>query len=268
MQTCSTPSADSPAGVFYLDVLTRLQGAGIPFLIGGAFALSRYSSIHRDTKDLDVFVKPEDMPRALALMRQCGYRAEMPFPHWLGKVYDAGGAHFIDLIFSSGNGVARVDDLWFERAVHDEVLGMKVGLCPAEEIIWSKAFIQERERFDGADVLHLFHALGASLDWNRLLARFQDHWPVLFGHVVLFRYVYPDSRDRIPGWVVRDLAWRFSAEQPPAAHVCRGTLLSREQYLWDLERLRYEDARLEPRGAMTREEIEIWTKAINDPDHH
>jgi len=255
--------------VFYLDVLTRLAADGVPFLIGGAFALSRYSSIHRDTKDLDVFVKPDDTPRALALMREAGYRAEMPFPHWLGKVYEnERGGHFIDLIFSSGNGVARVDDLWFERAVIDEVLGMKVGLCPAEEMIWSKAFIQERERFDGADVLHLFHALGPSLDWNHLLARFQDNWPVLFAHVVMFRYVYPDSRDRIPEWVVRDLAWRLSAEPPPPVHVCRGTLLSREQYLWDLGRLRYEDARLTPRGAMTREEIEIWTNAIDDPETH
>src|SRR5690242_15166580 len=115
MQTCSRPSADSPAGVFYLDVLTRLEAEGIPFLIGGAFALSRYSSIHRDTKDLDVFIKPEDAHRALALLRIAGYDTQLPFPHWLGKVRD--GDHFIDLIYSSGNGVARVDDVWFERAV-------------------------------------------------------------------------------------------------------------------------------------------------------
>jgi hypothetical protein len=267
MQTCSRPSAASPAGTFYLDVLTRMRGAGIDFLIGGAFALSRYSSIHRDTKDLDVFIRPDDALRALDLMRAAGYRTEMPFPHWLGKVHQNG--HFIDLIFSSGNGIARVDDLWFERAVEDEVLGLKVGLCPPEEMIWSKAFIQERERFDGADILHLFHALGDTLDWPRLVARFGDHWPVLFSHIVLFRYVYPDSWHRIPVWVVTELASRFLSEQPVLAkHVCRGPLLSREQYLWDLEHLGYEDGRLEPRGAMTREQIEIWTKAIGDNDHH
>jgi hypothetical protein len=133
-------------------------------------------------------------------------------------------------------------------------------------MIWSKAFIQERERFDGADVLHLFHALGPALDWPRILDRFGEHWPVLFGHVVLFGYVYPDRRDAIPEWVVNALTSRFASAREPRSHVCRGTLLSREQYLSDLNQQGYEDARLRPRGAMTREEIAIWTDAIGEHD--
>ncbi len=43
---------------------------------------------------------------------------------------------------------------------------------------------------------------------------------------------------------------------------CQGTLLSRSQYLIDLERWGYQDARLAPRSLMTREEIAHWTKAI------
>ena len=43
-----------------------------------------------------------------------------------------------------------------------------MGLCPPEEMIWSKAFVQERERFDGADVLHVFRTLGRTLSWDRL----------------------------------------------------------------------------------------------------
>ena len=45
--------------------------------------------------------------------------------------------------------------------------------------------------------------------------------------------------------------------------MCHGTLLSREQFLYDLNALGYEDARLEPRGNMSRHETEIWTEAIN-----
>ena len=66
----------------------------------------------------------------------------------------------MDVIFNSGNGVARVDDLWFDHAPRTNVLGVIVRLSPAEEMIWSKAFIQERERFDGADVLHLLREVG------------------------------------------------------------------------------------------------------------
>jgi hypothetical protein len=42
-------------------------------------------------------------------------------------------------------------------------------------MIWSKAFIMERERFDGADVMHLIHENANRLDWNRLLERFGQH---------------------------------------------------------------------------------------------
>jgi len=267
MDTCHPAAIDDPAATFYLDAFAQLEGAGIPFLLGGAFAFARYSELHRDTKDLDLFVRPTDVPNALAVFDKAGYRTELTFPHWLGKVHH--GPHFIDIIFSSGNGIARVDDLWFERAVEDEVLGHRVCLSPPEEMIWSKAFIQERERFDGADVLHLFRTLGPKLEWEHLLVRFGDNWPVLLSHIVLFRYVYPNRRHNVPDWIVEELMGRF-AELPdkPNVRVCRGTLLSREQYLPDLALFGYEDARIEPHGPLTAEEAEIWTAAIGKSSGH
>ncbi len=187
----------------------------------------------------------------------------MPFPHWLAKVHC--GDPFIDLIFSSGNGVARVDDRWFEHAVQHEILGLPVRLCPVEEMIWSKAYVQERERFDGADVLHLIRQRGDQIDWHRLLARFDVHWRVLLSHLVLFGFVYPDEREQVPAWILDQLAGRLREESPEADNrVCNGTYLSREQYLYDLEHLGYRDGRLGPAGSMTPEETEIWTAAIED----
>jgi len=257
------PGAADPARAFYLEVLLQLGRTTIPFLIGGAFAFARYVHIDRETKDLDIFIRPEDVPQALAFFRGLGYRTDLPFPHWLAKVRC--GDFCLDLIFSSGNGVARVDDHWFDNSVEREVLGLPLRLCPPEEMIWSKAFVQERERFDGADVLHLLRQLGPSLDWHRLLARFGLHWRVLFSHIVLFGFVYPDQRHRIPAWVRDELTRRFAAEvsdQPTL--VCHGTLLSREQYLFDLTHLGYADARIEPTGRMTREDTDIWTASIGD----
>jgi hypothetical protein len=260
----SPPSAaGEPARTFYIEALRHLSRSTIPFLVGGAFAYARYTHIERETKDFDLFMRREDVPRTLDLFRALGYRTELPFPHWLGKVHC--GDDFIDLIFSSGNGVARVDDRWFELAVEHEVLGWPVLLCPPEEIIWSKAFVQERDRFDGADVLHLFREFGPALDWRRLLERFGPHWRVLFSHIVLFGFVYPDQRHRVPEWVVSDLTKRFVAEgSEPANLVCHGTLLSREQYLFDLAHFGYADARIEPMGRMTARETGIWTAAIGD----
>jgi hypothetical protein len=261
METGTARAIHDPAAVFYLDALKRLEETGIPFLVGGAFAFSHHSHVPRDTKDIDVFVRPADCRRVLEAFSTAGYRTEMPFPHWLGKIHR--DDFFMDVIFSSGNGVARVDDLWFDHASKADVLGLIVRVAPVEEIIWSKAFIQERERFDGADVLHLLREKGPSLDWPRLLMRFGDHWRVLLSHLILFGFVYPDKRHSIPAWVMDELLRRLSVSRPNSnSVVCYGTLLSREQFLHDLERLKYRDGREEPIGPMTEEEIRIWTAAI------
>jgi Nucleotidyl transferase of unknown function (DUF2204) len=257
------PTVPAEAAEFYVHALSVLDEAGIPYLVGGAYAFAAYSKISRDTKDFDLFLMPDDLSRSLAVFEDAGFGTETPFPHWLAKVLC--GDLFIDLIFSSGNGVARVDRGWFDHAVETQVLGRAVRLCPAEETIWSKAYVQERERFDGADVMHLLRALGPSLDWVRLIARFGDHWRLLLAHVVQFGFVYPDARHRVPSWVLEELLCRLrSDESEPDTRVCYGTLLSREQYLVDLEQFGYSDARVEPLGRMTEDETAIWTKAITD----
>lgn len=261
MNTADVPTPGDPLLTFYVDSLRLLEATGLPFVVGGAFAHSRYTGRDRDTKDLDVILTREDVPRALAAFEAAGYQVEMPFPHWLGKVHRDG--RYIDVVFSSGNGIVRVDNCWFAHAVPSEVLGIPVALCPAEELLWSSAFVQERERYDGAAVLHLLHARALFMDWPRLLRRFGENWPVLLSYLVLFRFAYPDRRSDIPDEVMNELTTRVLAQKPePANSVCFGTLLSREQYLFDLDQLGYTDARLQPHGDMTPEQAEIWTKAI------
>src|SRR5918997_31387 len=161
-------SAETAA--FYRRMMDGLIAAELPFLVGGAYAFARYTGIERHTKDFDVFVREEDVDWAMTALGTAGCATELTFPHWLGKAYC--GADFIDIIFSSGNGLVRVDDEWFANAVEDEVLGLPVRLIPPEEMLWSKSFVMERERYDGADVNHLLRARAANLDWPRLLQRF------------------------------------------------------------------------------------------------
>ena len=71
---------------FYKGAMQALADAGVPFLVGGAYALAHYTGIVRHTKDFDFFVRPEDAERTLAaLAAHQGCRMEMTFPHWLGK---------------------------------------------------------------------------------------------------------------------------------------------------------------------------------------
>jgi hypothetical protein len=248
---------------FYGAALDVLGDSRVPFLVGGAYAFGCYTGIARDTKDLDVFVRPRDAERALEAFARAGYRTERTFPHWLGKVH--AGDEVVDVIYSSGNGVAAVDDAWFAHAIAGDVLGRPVRLSPAEEMIWSKSFIMERERYDGADIAHVLRARGSCLDWPRLVRRFGPHWRVLLGHLVLFGFIYPGERDRIPAFVLRDLLRRLEDETSrpaPAMRACAGTLLSRAQYLVDVEGWGYHDVR-RMHGTMSDEDIASWTAAID-----
>jgi hypothetical protein len=240
-----------------------LNEVGIPYLVGGAYAFERYTGIARHTKDFDVFVHPRDFEPVLAALRAAGCATDVPFPHWLGKARK--GDDVVDVIFSSGNAVATVDDRWLAHGVAADVLGIPTRLCAPEEMIWSKAFIMERERYDGADVAHLLRAGADTLDWPRLLERFDAHWRVLLSHLVLFGFVYPGERDRVPAFVVRELLGRLVADLNdvgPREAICQGTLLSRAQYLVDVECWGYPDARLAPRGNMTRGEAAAWTAGM------
>jgi hypothetical protein len=250
---------------FYRHALQILAEAGVPFMVGGAFALERYTGIARHTKDFDVFIYRTDWERAMEAFQQAGYRSELTFPHWLGKAYC--GDLFVDMIFSSGNGVAEVDDEWFANAVDDVVLGMPVKVCPPEEIIWSKTFVQERERFDGADVAHMLRACGPTLDWKRLARRYDDKWRVLFSHVIMFGFIYPGEQQKIPDRAMRYFMRRLQQElenPPQDKKLCQGTLVTRQQYLIDIDEWGYRDARLLPSVKMTQDDIDLWTEGIEN----
>lgn len=203
--------------------------------------------------------------RALDLLRAAGLRTELTFPHWLGKVFH--GRDFADIIFNSGNGITPVDEGWFEHAIDGEVLGLGVRLAPPEEMLWSKSFVMERERYDGADVIRILRSRAERLDWNRLLARFGERWRVLLINLILFGFVYPGERDRIPPHVLQLLLQRAVSESETNADVgrlCQGTVVSRQQYLPDTLEWGYTDGRLLPVGNMTAAQVAAWTVVIGD----
>ena len=238
-----------------------LEEAKVPFLVGGAYAFGVYTGIVRDTKDFDLFLQPQDLDRALAALKAGGYEGEKTFPHWLAKAKCDDDV--IDLIYGAGNGLCQVDQTWFDRACDGELLGEKVKLCAPEEIIWMKAFVMERERYDGADVAHLIESCAAQIDWNHLVRRFGPDWRLLLSHLILFGYIFPSERDRVPKAIIDELLDRVRTEpKNEGTRTCRGTLLSRQQYLRDIEERGFRDARLDDRVKMNGRDIEHWTGAI------
>src|SRR5207248_7276022 len=192
---------------FHRRSMAALQDANVPFLLGGAYVVEVYSGVSRRSKDFDLYVRPRDVDAAMDALKRAGYKTKKTFPHWLAKA--GRGRDYVDLIFRAGNGLCEVDDSWFERARGHEFLGSEVKLCAPEEMIWMKAYIMERERFDGADIAHIVQCCAAEIDWAHLVRRFGPDWRVLLSHLILFGYIYPGERARIPAAVIEDLATRL-----------------------------------------------------------
>ena len=214
--------------------MRALNRADVPYVVAGAYAMREYAGIVRDTKDLDVFVRPRDVAATLAALRAAHFRTELTDPVWLAKGFSRGG-EYVDVIFASGNGLALVDDLWFSRAREAEVLGEPSRVAPPEEIIWSKAFVLERERFDGADIAHLLRFCAHLIDWDHLCQRFDAYPDILLVHLLLFRFAFPGERHKVPLALLDRLFAQCRKEARAAEEsLCRGTLLSRSQYDLDV----------------------------------
>lgn len=220
---------------FYAECLRLLAESGFPFLVSGTFALSCYTGICRPTKDVDVFSKAGDCLRILHFFKDRGFDVEMVDERWLARI--TRGPLFVDIIFNMPTSVSQVTDHWFENAPRAKLYGTTVHLVPPTEFVWSKIFVQDRYRYDGADVAHMILKKHDDIDWQRLISYMELYWEVLLMAVLNFRFVYPSERDLIPRWVLDELLERLGAQAnmpPPGKKVCRGRLFSPRDYTIDV----------------------------------
>ncbi|MBC9912923.1 nucleotidyltransferase [Chitinophaga varians] len=239
MKTCPDES-NREAHAFYQEALHHLNNSSADYMLGGAFAMFYYTGIYRDTKDLDIFCKWTEYPKILQYFSaQPGYRVELTDVRWLAKVYK--GDFFLDIIFDTVNNICRVDDSWYQHTVTTTFEGVPVKLMAPEELVWCKIYVQNRERFDGADINHIL-LRHKPFDWKRLLFRLDQHWHLLLAQLLIFQFVYPaDYPDIIPRWLFDELMDRARQqyELPRAVEkVCRGPFIDQTQYeidvkIWD-----------------------------------
>lgn len=226
---------------FYKEALGLLDECGVEYMLGGAFAIFNYTGLFRDTKDLDIFVRPRDYTAVLKFFADRGYEVVVYDVRWLAKIFK--GDYFIDVIFNSVNNICRVDDQWFERATEGIFCETKVKFLPAEELIWCKSYVCNRERYDGADINHVLLKVGKTLDWKHLLGRMDPHWHLLLTIVVMFQFVYPSEfTDIVPKWLFDELVRRANEQYelpPPHERVCRGPMIDNTQYSVDVREWNY-----------------------------
>lgn len=222
---------------FYHEALQLLLENNFSFLIGGGFALFHYTGIYRDTKDLDIFCRPSEYSSILKFFSDYGFKTELTDSRWLAKIFKED--YYIDIIFSTVNCICVVDDSWYKHATKGELFGIGVQFIPAEELIWCKSYVQNRERFDGADINHVILKYGKKLDWKRLWMRLEQHWQILLTLFINFQFIYPNQRDQLPKWLFDELITKAKEQYYlplSSERVCRGPLIDQTQYEIDIKK--------------------------------
>jgi predicted nucleotidyltransferase len=147
-------------------VVSALDEAGIPFLIGGSLA-SWARGGPDTTHDLDVIVKPADAQRAQEALVAVGMRAEDPPETWLLKVWD--GDVLVDLIFEPAG--LTVDDELMASAECVNHAAMDFRAMAIEDVLFTKLNSLNEHYLDLTSALQIARALREQVDWDRLRQR-------------------------------------------------------------------------------------------------
>src|SRR3954449_6358725 len=234
-----TPAAEA----FYSEVLQLMAKSEIPFLVSGTYALASYTGIDRPTKDVDVFAKAGDALKMLHYFKEHGFGVEIVDERWLSRI--TRGELFVDIITNMPTVTTHVTDEWFVNAPTCELFGAKVRLVPPTQFVWSKIFVQDHHRYDGADVAQMIIKKHEDIDWERLLSHMELYWEVLLIALLNFRFIYPSERHAIPRWLINELLERLRDQadmKAPGKKVCRGRISSPRDYCIDVDQWGFSDA--------------------------
>lgn len=191
----------------YSLVIDRAQLEGVRFALGGGLALGFYTGSLRQSKDLDMYVVPEDREKMMEITRNCGladYYDQVPYDrNWIYRCHQ--GDVIVDTIWAMANRRATVDERWIATGPHVFLFGQEFKVIPPEELIWSKLYVLQRDRCDWPDILNLIYATGPTLDWEHLMSRVEEDRPLVKGVLSIFAWVSPSRAAEIPRRVWRQL---------------------------------------------------------------
>jgi len=252
----------------FREVLGVVNAHKVPYAVAGAFALQQHTGIWRTTKDLDLFLPAEHVAKTISHLEKVGLKCDVLDPVWLAKARR--GDYFVDLITGMSNGIMTVDQSWIERSSPATILDVKTRVLAAEELLASKLFVQFRERYDGADIVHIIYATRGSLDWKRILSLAGEHRELLLSILVLFHYVYPACGSYVPEEVWKTLLGelRQSLDRPEPKTSFRGILLDEKMFAIDVNEWGLPNLLLENRAKNARRIETCTTPASKRKDEN
>lgn len=184
----------------YRDAIRAIRQAGIPFLLGGGFALALYTGRWRNTKDIDFYIRREDRDRAVKALANAGftdYYPQLAYDRkWIYRSTRSGV--IVDIIWAMANQRTQTDDLWFDRATPIAIRSESMQLVPMEEFMWCKLYILQRDHCDWTDVFNLLYVAGEQIDWDHLLHRLEEDAPLLKGLLSVYGWLCPRRAAKLP----------------------------------------------------------------------
>jgi hypothetical protein len=203
----------------FLSGAAAMQRAGASFLLHGAMALATYTGRWRNTKDVDIIVRPEDQRRAVEALRSAAfddYYEQEPYDRsWIFRGIREGV--LFDIIWELPNHRVQIDRAWFERARPVRLRGRIYAIVPPEELIRVKLYVLQRERCDWVDVLNVFAGATEQIDWEWLIARMGRDVGLLQGALSIFNWMCPGRAELLPKEVRDRFALPMGEVSDPAA---------------------------------------------------
>ena len=200
---------------FYGLVLGHLRRSNLPFMVGGSYALMHYMGTKKTVKDLDIVCRPVDASKILKSAKQAGLKTEFTYKAWLGKIFNE--KDYIDVIFRTSNKRIEVQKDWFKYGRSHILFGEEVLMLSPEDVIVNKMYVFGRDCYHGHDIYKLVHKMGSGLDWKRIWRAIKKDWQILEAHIILFDFVFPQDREKIPQWLRSEVK------------ICKGSKIKRKE---------------------------------------
>lgn len=149
------------------DALKRATSAlkrdSVPFALAGSYALWVHGA-PEPRHDVDIAVAEDEVEAAVDSLTAAGFEIERPPEDWLFKAHTDGA--MVDVLHRI-QGVSVDADL-LERASELEVLGVRIPVLPATEIVTAKLLSLSEHYGDFGALLPVIRAVREQLDWDHL----------------------------------------------------------------------------------------------------
>jgi hypothetical protein len=149
--------------------VSALKSDGVPFALAGGYALW-VRGAPEPVHDVDVVVPEPDVDRAATCLAGAGFRIERPPEDWLFKAWL--DSSLVDVLHRLQD--VPVDEQLIDTAEEFEVLGVRVPVLPATQIVTTKLQSLSEHYCDFAALLPVVRAVREQLDWTTLRRATRD----------------------------------------------------------------------------------------------